>query len=106
MASPAPGGRGRSARAALKHLRNKPGLYNALVVAIFIGGVLLMVLPSELLTFKPKEKAELNLKVSGRRRRRRAASLRLCSPGKVDACKCSTVSLAGPAAQGPRGAHA
>lgn len=63
MASPAPGGRGQRAQALKRFLSTNKSAYNALVLAIFFGGILLMVLPAELLTFAPRERAELNLEV-------------------------------------------
>lgn len=65
MASPAPGGRGQRAQALKRFLSTNKSAYNALVLAIFFGGILLMVLPAELLTFAPRERAELNLEVGG-----------------------------------------
>lgn len=38
--------------------------YRALILAIAAGGILLMVLPSELITYKPAEKPEINLKIT------------------------------------------
>ncbi len=62
MASPAPG-RGRGPQALKRFLQTNKQFYNLLVLAIFFGGILLMVLPAELLKFAPKDRAELNLNV-------------------------------------------
>ncbi|EFN59045.1 hypothetical protein CHLNCDRAFT_56692 [Chlorella variabilis] len=48
----------------LKRWAANPLVYNLFVLSIFGGGVLLMVLPAELLTFKAPEKAELNLETT------------------------------------------
>lgn len=42
----------------------QPHVYNLLVLSIFFGGILLMVLPAELISYKAPEKAELNLKTT------------------------------------------
>lgn len=42
----------------LKRWAANPLVYNLFVLSIFGGGVLLMVLPAELLTFKAPEKGE------------------------------------------------
>lgn len=62
MASPAPGGLGPRAQRLQRLLRSK-NAQTLLVLGIFFGGILLMVLPAELVSFAPKERAELNLEV-------------------------------------------
>lgn len=51
----------RSTFAGLRRWAQQPAVYNTLVISIFIGGVLLMSLPAELLSYEAPEKATLNL---------------------------------------------
>lgn len=53
MATPVSHRRGRLA--ALRRLGDNPHVYNIFVLSILACGILLMVLPAELLSFKPAE---------------------------------------------------
>ena len=59
MASPTPGGQGAST--ALQRFLARKSTYTAIIFCVFACGLLLMVLPAELLPFVPPEKAEINL---------------------------------------------
>ena len=59
MASPTPGGQGAST--ALQRFLARKSTNTAMIFCVFACGLLLMVLPAELLPFVPPEKAEINL---------------------------------------------
>ena len=64
MASPTPSATRKNRWRVARRWLSSPAAYNALVLGIFACGVLLMVLPAELLSFKAPEKAEINLKTT------------------------------------------
>lgn len=51
-------------KAAQAKLKQSKPLYYAYIFTVFVGGILLLVLPAQLITYEPQEKPELNLQLT------------------------------------------
>ena len=53
-----------AAAGASTRLRNSKAAYYALILTIFVAGILMLVLPAELITYEPQEKPTIDLSIT------------------------------------------